>query len=197
MKKLFTYFTAVSIAIVGLTACDNDDEMIEMSSAQNEEILAKSAKAPGEKSIATIAVEAGFTELVGALAYVDKELGKSYIDLFANGKDQYTVFAPDNEAFAKLYTTLGVTDIMGIDPELVEQVLLYHVVEGRRGSNSVLPKNNYKTITTLQGGYFKVAPNGKIMAVGNMSMITGADISASNGMVHIISDVLLPIELEE
>lgn len=196
MKKVFTYLTAVSIAFVGLTACDNDNEMIEMSSAQNEEILlAKSAKAPVEKSIATIAVEAGFTELVGALAYVDKELGKSYIDLFANGKDQYTVFAPDNEAFEKLYTALGVNDIMGIDPELVEQVLLYHVVEGRRGSNSVLPKNNYKTITTLQGGDFKVDPDGNIMAVGNMTMITGADISASNGMVHIISDVLLPIEL--
>jgi uncharacterized surface protein with fasciclin (FAS1) repeats len=196
MKKLFTYFTAVSIAIVGLTACDNNDEMIEMSSAQNEEILlAKSAKAPGEKSIATIAVEAGFTELVGALAYVDKELGRSYIDLFANGKDQYTVFAPDNEAFEKLYTALNVNDIMGIDPELVEQVLLYHVVEGRRGSNSVLPKNNYKTITTLQGGDFKVDPDGNIVAVGNMTMITGSDISASNGMVHIISDVLLPIEI--
>ncbi len=196
MKKVFTYLTAVSIAFAGLTACDNNDEMIEMSSAQNEEILlAKSAKAPGKKSIATIAVEAGFTELVGALAYVDKELGKSYIDLFANGKDQYTVFAPNNEAFEKLYTVLGVNDIMGIDPKLVEQVLLYHVVEGRRGSNSVLPKNNYKIITTLQGGDFKVDPDSNIMAVGNMSMITGADISASNGMVHIISDVLLPIEL--
>ena len=196
MKKVFIYLTVVCVAFVGLTSCDDDNETMEMSSVQNEEILAKSAKAPGEQSIATIAIGAGFTELVGALAYVDEKLGKNYIDLFANGKDQYTVFAPDNDAFGRLYAALGVTDITGIDAGLVEQVLLYHVVDGRRSSNSVLPKANYKTIETLlPGAYFMVDPSGNIKAVGNMSMITTPNISASNGVVHVISEVLLPIEL--
>lgn len=196
MKRVFIYLTVMCVAFVGLTSCDDDNETMEISSVQNEEILAKSAKAPGEKSIATIAVEAGFTELVGALAYVDEKLGRSYIDLFANGKDQYTVFAPDNDAFGRLYAALGVTDIKGIDAALVEQVLLYHVVDGRRGSNSVLPRTNYKTIETLlPGAYFMVDTNGAIKAVGNMAIINAADISASNGMVHVISEVLLPIEI--
>ncbi|WP_333694620.1 fasciclin domain-containing protein [Flavobacterium sp.] len=152
----------------------------------------RSALAPGTQSIAALAVGANFTELVSALAYVDQELNAGLIPLFANGRDQYTVFAPTNEAFQNLYTALGVSNITEIPAPLVLRVLQYHVVEGRRLSNSVVPKNKPRTITTLLGSSFSVTNQGVIQALSNTGAITTADISASNGVIHVIDTVLLP-----
>jgi uncharacterized surface protein with fasciclin (FAS1) repeats len=109
----------------------------------------RGAPAPGTSSIAQIAINAGFSELVSALSYVDAELNAGLVNLFLNGKDQYTVFAPTNAAFQNLYSALGITKISDLPATLVRDVLLYHVIEGRRASNSVLPKNGSRTITTL------------------------------------------------
>ena len=84
----------------------------------------QAAPAPGEDSIAEIAIDAGFTELVGALLYVDEELGTGLVDLFLSGTDQYTVFAPTNEAFEDLYDAFGYSGIGDADPEVVLDVLL-------------------------------------------------------------------------
>ncbi|SDL55820.1 Uncaracterized surface protein containing fasciclin (FAS1) repeats [Salinimicrobium catena] len=154
----------------------------------------KGAPAPGEDPIAAIAIEAGFDELVAALMYVDSELDAGLVDLFLIGTDQYTVFAPTNAAFQDLYSALGIDGITDLPAELVLEVLLYHVTDGRRAANSVVPPRNYKTIETLLGKIFKVDPNSVIMAIGNNANITTANISASNGIIHIIDGVLLPIE---
>lgn len=155
----------------------------------------KGAPAPGEDPIAVIAMEEGFDELVAALSYVDAELQTGLVDLFLNGTDQYTVFAPTDEAFMQLYNSLdGVDEITDLPATLVRDVLLYHVVEGRRAANSVVPPKNYRTIETLLEKTFKVDPEGAIMAIGSNSQITAANISASNGIIHVINQVLLPIE---
>lgn len=157
----------------------------------------KGAPAPGEESIAAIVIgtQGEFEELVAALSYVDAELQAGLVDLFLNGTDQYTVFAPTDEAFMRLYNNLdGVDEITDLPATLVLDVLLYHVTEGRRAANSVVPPKNYRTIETLLGATFKVDPNGKIIAIGNSAKITSANISASNGIIHVIDEVLLPIE---
>ena len=109
----------------------------------------RGAPAPGDQSIAEIAIGAGFTELVGALVYVDEELGTELVALFSEGTDQYTVFAPTNEAFEDLYGALGINEISELPAELVLDVLFYHVVEGRRAANSVVPPVRDRTIDTL------------------------------------------------
>jgi uncharacterized surface protein with fasciclin (FAS1) repeats len=151
------------------------------------------APAPGDASIAAIAIGAGFTELVGALSYVDSELGAGLVDLFLNGTDQYTVFAPTNEAFTELYRALGIDEISDLPAQLVLNVLLYHVTDGRRAANSVVPPVRPRTITTLRGETFSVDRNGKITAIGSTAKIGPANISASNGIIHVIDEVLLPI----
>lgn len=156
----------------------------------------KAAPAPGEDPIATIADDNGFNELLKALTFVDEELQTQFVALFSEGTDQYTVFAPTNDAFAALYEKLGVDGIEEVQVEIVRDVLLYHVVEGRRAANSVVPPKNDKNIETLLGVNFKVDPYGNIYAVGNNASITTANISASNGIIHIIDAVLLPITLE-
>ncbi|MGM0392383.1 MAG: fasciclin domain-containing protein [Bacteroidota bacterium] len=161
----------------------------------------KAAPAPGEDPIAQIAIDnVDFNELVAALSYVDAELDAGLVDLFLNGKDQYTVFAPTDEAFYALYAALStdlepVDEITDLPADLVLSVLKYHVTEGRRAANSVVPKKNMRTIETLlEGATFKVSPDSKITAIGSAATIVGADISASNGIIHVIDNVLLPIE---
>lgn len=158
----------------------------------------KAAPAPGEYTITELALndpEERFEELVKALSFVDQELDAGLVDLFLSNDVQYTVFAPNNEAFGRLYDLLKVDGITELDPELVLNVLLYHVTDGRRAANSVVPANNDKTIQTLMGVKFMVNSDGQIKAVGNVAGILDPNISASNGIIHEISEVLLPITL--
>ncbi len=153
------------------------------------------APAPGDASIAAIAIGAGFSELVGALVYVDEELDAGLVDLFLNGTDQYTVFAPTNEAFEGLYEALEIDAISDLPAELVLDVLRYHVAEGRRAANSVVPPVRPRTITTLLAATFSVDRDGVIADIAGQEVnIVAADISASNGIIHVIDTVLLPLE---
>lgn len=167
-----------------------------ISKESNSKATNQKAPAPkkGDDPIAAIAIDAGFTQLVDALSYVDDELDAGLVNLFLNGTDQYTVFAPTDEAFENLYSALGISSIRDLPAELVLDVLLYHVTDGRRASNSVVPKNNMRYIDTLLDKSFSVDSSGMITAIGNSANIVAADISASNGIIHVIDAVLLPME---
>ena len=204
--KTFNYLPKLTVllSIFLMISCQNDElnddlqtqskaSLFELMNSQTIETANRSANAPGNDPIAAIAIGAGFNELVDALVYVDTELNAGLVDLFLNGKDQYTVFAPTDEAFMNLYTALGITDITDLDAALVLDVLLYHVTDGRRSSNSVVPRRNYRTIETLLGSTFQVTPQAEIMAIGNTANIILADISASNGVIHVIDQVILPL----
>jgi uncharacterized surface protein with fasciclin (FAS1) repeats len=194
--KAFLLIAAISMVTI---SCDNQEiEGMDAvnSTATMDGLTSKSmnsAPKPGDAPIAAIAIDAGFTELVGALVYVDAELDAGLVNLFLNGKDQYTVFAPTNLAFTNLYAALGADEITDLPPTLVLDVLKYHVVEGRRAANSVVPKNRSRKITTLLGSTFSVDSNGMITTVGNTANITSPNISASNGIIHVVDAVLLPI----
>ena len=175
----------------------NESNAISAEAAITEAIDYKAAKkmgapAPGEESIAAIAIDGGYDELVLALAYVDRELDAGLVDLFLNGTDQYTVFAPTDAAFQELYENLDIEEISDLPAPLVLDVLLYHVTDGRRAANSVVPPKNYRQIETLSGEKFQVSPQGQIMAIGSTAGISVANISASNGIIHEIDQVLLP-----
>jgi uncharacterized surface protein with fasciclin (FAS1) repeats len=215
MKRRLTYpiFLLSALAIFAVS-CEKEDSVSPAKTENSELSIVETLKSfseteteegvelkngrgtpvPGDESIAEIAIDAEFTELVGALSYVDEELDAGLADLFLNGTDQYTVFAPTDEAFEALYDALDVEGITELDPELVLDVLYYHVTEGRRASNSVVPPMKPRTITTLLGETFSVNSEGKIIAIGNSASIVKADISASNGIIHVIDTVILPIE---
>ncbi|NBG86904.1 fasciclin domain-containing protein [Isachenkonia alkalipeptolytica] len=153
---------------------------------------------PGGDSIAAIAIGAGFSELVGALVYVDGELGTDLVGLFSEGTEQYTVFAPTNEAFEALYEEFdveGIEELGGaLGAELIRDVLFYHVAEGRRAANSVVPRVRDRSIITLQGASFSVSNGGIITDLaGQEAEIVAPNISASNGIIHVIDTVLLPL----
>ena len=197
MNRLFLF--CLLAMMVSVISCEQsmevEPENIQTMASQKGKSMnaASSAQMPGQDPIAAIAINAGFSELVGALSYVDASLNAGLVDLFLNGKNQHTVFAPTNDAFNNLYAALGINGITDLPAELVLDVLLYHVTEGRRGSNSVVPKKNPRKIETLLGAKFSVDANAMITAIGNTANITAADISASNGIIHVIDAVILPI----
>ena len=208
VAKLHGVQTMIHLLLVGflsllLISCEEEN----VNSDQESDFLAlkaekadktNAAPAPGDYTITELALsDDRFAELVSALLYVDEELDAGLVDLFNSEDDDFTVFAPNNDAFGRLYETLGVDDITDLDPQLVANVLYYHVTNGRRAANSVVPPNsqNTKSIQTLLGEKFMVNSDGQIIAIGNTAGILDANISASNGIIHEISEVLLPISL--
>lgn len=103
-----------------------------------------------------------------------------------NGKNQYTVFAPTDAAFI---ATLEVADeaeaiaaVNALPTDALAEILLYHVTPGRRTSTSVLAAPRYKM---LNGEFLT---RDELAAAG----IAATDISASNGVIHVINSVLIP-----
>jgi len=203
MKKIITrqfglrsFFQLMMLISLSLVFVGCQKEIAPANTSARDAELQAAAPAKGTESIAAIAINQGFSELVAALSYVDEELNAGLVNLFLNGKDQYTVFAPTNEAFYALYKTLNVTKISELPAPLVLSVLQYHVTGGRRAANSVVPKNGEKTISTLlPNATFSVNKMAEITAVGNTANIVKANVSASNGIIHAIDAVLLPIKL--
>ncbi|MDX1991182.1 MAG: fasciclin domain-containing protein [bacterium] len=137
---------------------------------------------------------AEFTILLAAVGAADPGILESLADPEAN----YTVFAPTDAAFTAALETLGVTaeDLLA-DSELVTEILLYHVVPG------VFPAEG---VVALNGGYLGTALPGTLLEIvvdeAGAAFVSGAqvittDIVASNGIIHVIDDVLLPPMEEE
>ena len=102
------------------------------------------------------------------------------------GEGPFTVFAPTNEAFAKL--PKGALDNLLKDKEALKQVLLYHVVNGKVTSADVVKVDK---ANTLSGKDVKVTVSDSGVMI-NSSKVTVVDIMATNGVIHVIDTVLLP-----
>lgn len=192
-QGVFSLFGFLLVAFL-FSSCEKESVSESLETA-NFTASVSPAAMKGAESIGEIAItNEDFEELVKALSYVDAELDTGLVPLFVSGTDQYTVFAPTDDAFGDLYDALGITSIEELPATLVRDVLLYHVTDGRRFSNSVVPPKNPKEIETLLGESFYVNSDRSIDAIGNEGSIVVPDISASNGVIHIISSVLLPIE---
>ena len=142
--------------------------------------LAMVSKASAQDLVDT-AVAGHFNTLVAAV----KAAG--LVDAL-KGPGPFTVFAPTDEAFAKL--PLGTLDNL-LKPENKDQlkkILTYHVVVGRVMAKDVAKIDSAKTI---EGGSLTIhAGDGGVMV--NNAHVIKTDITASNGVIHVIDTVLIP-----
>ncbi len=129
--------------------------------------------------IVDVAVNAGsFTTLVAAV----KAAG---LVETLKGAGPFTVFAPTDEAFAKL--PAGTVEGLLKDLPKLKKILTYHVVSGKVMAADVV---KLKSAKTVEGSEVKIdASNG--VKVNNATVIT-PDVAADNGVIHIIDTVLLP-----
>ncbi len=134
------------------------------------------------KNIVETAKDAGtFTTLIAAV-------DRAGLAQTLAGEGPFTVFAPSDDAFAKLPE--GTVESLLAEPAKLAKVLTYHVVPGR--------------VTAAQARGLTVAPtvNGEELAVSadgtvhvNGAQVVSADIEASNGLIHVIDQVLIPASI--
>ena len=100
----------------------------------------------------------------------------------------FTVFAPTDEAFAKL--PAGTVEALLKDIPKLTSILTYHVVAGKVLAADVV-KLDGKEAKTVQGGSVKISTTGGVKLNGTSNVVT-TDIECSNGVIHVIDGVILP-----
>ena len=143
-------------------------------------VSASPAIAKPTADIVDTAVAAGsFTTLAKALTAAD-------LVATLKGKGPFTVFAPTDEAFAKL--PAGTLDALLQDKAKLKAVLTYHVVAGKVTAAQVVKLKKAKTV---QGGSVTITVNGANVKIDDAN-VTKTDIETTNGVIHVIDSVLLP-----
>lgn len=133
-----------------------------------------------QKNIVETARDAGtFTTLIAAI-------DRAGLESTLAGEGPFTVFAPSDEAFAQLPD--GTVDSLLAEPHKLAEVLTYHVVPGRVTAADVV---GLATAPTVQGEELPVSVDGSIHVDG--ARVVSADIEASNGIIHVVDRVLLPV----
>lgn len=146
----------------------------------------------GLPTIVTHAVaNPNFSSLVAGLTRADQP---NFVSILGGTTSSpFTVFAPTNAAFTSLLTELGLANLAAIPGATLEQVLKYHVVAGANVASTDIMNN--MTVTTFQGGTFKITTTGGVKitdAKNRISNVIATDVQCSNGIIHAIDKVLLP-----
>jgi uncharacterized surface protein with fasciclin (FAS1) repeats len=135
-----------------------------------------------EKDIVDTAVAAGsFKTLARALT------AAGLVDTL-KGDGPFTVFAPTDEAFAKLPEGTLESLLKPENKDKLKRILAYHVVSGRVMAADVVKMDSAKAVS---GDTIEVETQGKTVMVDNARVVK-TDIVASNGVIHVIDAVILP-----
>ena len=177
LKIIGGLVVAASLTL-GAVACSSD------SKSSSSDTTAKSSTTMPMKAETIVDIAAGnpdFSTLVGAL----KSAG--LVDTLS-GKGPFTVFAPTNEAFAKL----PAGTLASLTPEQLKSILTYHVVAGEVLSKDVKSGK----VKTVNGEELTITVNGNKVTItdakGNTVNVVKTDIQGSNGVIHVIDGVLMP-----
>ena len=136
--------------------------------AMTKDIVATATEAGAFKTLLTAATAAGLVETL-------------------QGDGPFTVFAPTDEAFAAL--PAGTLDGLLADPEALKKVLLYHVVSGQVTADQVV---GLTSADSVEGSPIAIAVKDGQVYLNDSAQVTATDIVASNGVIHVIEQVILP-----
>lgn len=189
MRTLFTprnLFLWLTLALFTIVACEVEDDQSFAEGIINTSTIVETAQATDALS-----------SLVAALSKADESEGTDLIGTLS-GTGPFTVFAPTNEAFTALLNSLdGFNSLDDFDTDekraILTTILQYHVVAGVAATSDTL--SDGQAITTVQGEDVTVVLNEGVFiddATEINAQVSLPDVSASNGVVHVINKVLLP-----
>ena len=191
-----TFAGAALLSLFALTACSDgpmapadfepvDAAFVNAPALGSGATAAAAAARPGASTIVQLAgsVDA-LSTLVFAIGVSDTECGTNFGSVLGSGGGQFTVFAPTNDAFSALIGALGAETVLSCD--VLPTVLAFHVTRGRLNSLAVLAR---PSIRMLSGESASVVGTTIAGAPLNLGLV---DISASNGIVHVVDAVLIP-----
>lgn len=188
MKRSFFIMVAISMLSITFFGCSNNSLNNPVSAGNSE--LSKNNPNNLPSIVEIAASDTNFTYLVAAVQFAD------LADVL-NSNRQFTVFAPVNQAFLDLAASLNLTiEELLTEPyrDLVTSVLLYHVSPGQKKSRNVI--NSGKVNTLLKQFAFTRIENGSAQIgndVNGYANITAVDIRASNGIIHVLDKVIVPV----
>jgi len=139
-------------------------------------------RASDKMDIVDTAVEAGQFQTLAAA------LGAAGLVETLKGDGPFTVFAPTDDAFAKLPDGTVETLLMPENKDQLVAILTYHVVSGSVMAADVV---NLSEAATVNGKMVAIKVEGEKVMV-NDALVTATDIEASNGVIHVIDSVILP-----
>ncbi len=184
-----------AVALFGLVAVScGKKENTEASTETMVDTTATTEVAVMEPNIVEVASgNENFSTLVAAVTAAD-------LATTLSGDGPFTVFAPTNDAFAKLPAGTVETLLKPENVEKLKSILTYHVISGKFDAATVIDaiktNNNKYTVTTVQGAKMDLSLDGdKVIltdATGAKSTVTMADVAASNGVIHAIDTVVMP-----
>lgn len=168
----------------------------EMKEEAMEEVEVVEAAVTEEMNPNIVGVAAGnenFTTLVAAVQ------AAGLVETLS-GTGPFTVFAPTNDAFAKLPEGTVESLLTPESKDALTGILTYHVVAGKFEAAAVIEAINANdgtfTVETVQGGSIDLSlKDGNVMlkdAKGGMSTVLIADVAASNGVIHALDTVIMP-----
>ncbi|MEL6305532.1 MAG: fasciclin domain-containing protein [Bacteroidota bacterium] len=185
MKALIrlTQLSFIALALVFVGCSDDDDGNVTVT--------------PQGDIVETAIATNDLTSLVSALQQADVSPDNDLVAALS-GDGPFTVFAPNNDAFADLFAQLdGFSSINDFNTtelqNLLAVILQYHVISGTAALSTDL--TNGQTLGTLQGGNLTVSTEGGVFigdATNVDAEVIAANVETSNGVVHIIDKVLLP-----
>ena len=145
--------------------------------------VSSSVIAAEKADIVDTAVKAKFNTLAAALKAAD------LIDTL-KGDGPFTVFAPTDEAFAKLPEGTVAALLKPENKDKLTAILTYHVVAGEVPASAVVKLDSAKTVNGAEVSIDASSSGVKV----NKANVTATDVKCSNGIIHIIDTVLLPPE---
>jgi uncharacterized surface protein with fasciclin (FAS1) repeats len=110
-----------------------------------------------------------------------------------NGEGPFTIFAPTNDAFAKIPADT-MTSVMADPTGALSTILTYHVVAGESLNAEELAEKG--TVTSVQGETIEVAESGETIEVNGTSAVVCGNVEVGNGTVQIIDTVLMPPSMQ-
>ena len=177
MKKL----TAVAVvAALALAACGSDSDTTEEAVTEEtvtEETMVEEVAAGDIVAVAS--TTEGFSTLVAALE------AAGLVETL-QGEGPFTVFAPNDDAFAALPAGLLEKLLLPENIEVLKAILTYHVVSGAVYSTDVVAGD----VATVEGSNITLATDTGVTVNG--ANVVLADVEASNGVIHVIDAVILP-----
>ena len=162
--KFFKYLAILGFAAT-LTACAHGGNKDAAQSSQQKDIVDTAVAAGSFNTLATALQEADLIETL-------------------KGDGPFTVFAPTDEAFAKV--PQDQLNALLADKAMLTKVLTYHVVPGKIMAADVTPGQ----VTTVEGQSLTITTANGVMV--NNAKVIKTDIVASNGVIHVIDEVVIP-----
>lgn len=178
----FKALAMMLVALVFLSSCNKDDDdnnVTPMPTTEAEKNIVETAMADSQFSILVDAiVKAGLVDALSA-------------------EGPFTVFAPTNDAFNMLFGELGISGVEDLTAEQLKPILLYHVVGSKVMAADVttgyVPTLNQSAPGSNSVMVYTNAAKG--VQLNNGSNVIAADVMASNGIIHVIDKVLLPVDV--